>query len=234
MSLAAPGADERTGLQVLDRYLSATRNQDEQMRGLSMKVEIDAALPRLNREGKMNAVRFISRLGRITYRAITFQGDDSIKKDVIAKYLQAEVEAGTAQKSLGIVPENYKFKYWGIYGDGNWQQHLFEIEPRKKRAGLFKGWLWIDVKTALPVREQGELVKSPSVFLRKIEFIRDYEIRDGLARPVSIESTIQTRVVGNAQLKVTYSDYEKATESAENSQARNLHARRRTPTAFAR
>jgi hypothetical protein len=103
------------------------------------------------------------------------------------------------------------------------------LEPHKKRAGLFKGWLWVDARTALPVREQGEFVKSPSVFLRKIEFVRDYELRDGLARPVSIESTIQTRLVGNAELVVKYSNYERAADSAENAQARNLHARRRAP-----
>jgi hypothetical protein len=165
---------------------------------------------------------------------MTFQGDDSIKKDVIAKYLQAELEAGAANKSLNIVPQNYKFKYWGIYGEGNWRLHLFELEPRKKQAGLFKGWLWVEAKTALPVREQGEFVKSPSVFLRKIEFIRDYELRDGQARPVSIESTIQTRLVGNAEVRVKYSNYEKVTESADNAQARNLHARRRPPLDFPR
>jgi hypothetical protein len=235
-SALPPNVDQRAGQQVLDRYLIATSNQDEKMRGLAMHVEIRASLPRLNRTGRMNAIRFISRLGKITYRAMTFQGDDSIKKDVIARYLQAEVEAGTGQKSLKITPENYKFEYWGIYGEGDWRLHLFELEPKKKRSGLFKGWLWVEANTGLPVREQGELVKNPSVFLRKVEFVRDYELRDGVARPIRIESTIQTRLVGSAEVSVRFSDYEAVSETAEanHAQAVNLHALRRAPAGFSR
>ena len=87
--------------------------QDEKLRGVAMKVDIDASLPSLNRKGKFHALRQISKLGQITYRAITFQGDNTIKNDVIARYLQAEKE--TAEKNLNLrrTPENYKFKYYG-------------------------------------------------------------------------------------------------------------------------
>jgi hypothetical protein len=48
-------------------------------------------------------------------------------------------------------------------------------------VGLFKGELWVDADTFLPLRESGRFVKNPSVFLKKIEFVRDYEIKDGIA-----------------------------------------------------
>jgi hypothetical protein len=42
-------------------------------------------------------------------------------------------------------------------------------------VGLFKGELWIDAETARPLREWGEFVKSPSMFLRHIYVVRDYD-----------------------------------------------------------
>lgn len=217
--LAASGFDpdpgdkkETEGQPVLQQYLTATRGQDEKLRGIAMDVEIDASLPSLNRNGKFHALRHISKLGQITYRAITFQGDNTIKNDVIARYLQAEKEAAEKGVNLGRTPENYKFKYQGVYGGGDWKLHLFELIPKEKKAGLFHGWLWIEARTGLPVREQGEFVKNPSIFLKRVEFVRDYEIRDGVAVPVKVDSQILTRVAGKAEVSIRYSNVAKAAD----------------------
>lgn len=212
-------ADERAGEQVLARYLEQVRSQSVQLRDVDMNIEIEAELPSLSRKGKLSALRSIGKVGQVTYKAITFQGDDSIKRDVIARYMQAEVE-GSQKPGLSITPENYKFRYAGSHGSGHWHLHLFELSPRKKLPGLFQGWIWVEATTALPVREQGEFVKSPSVFLRKISFVRDYRIEDGQARPVTIESTIHTRIVGKAQIKIALSNYHTAPAPRQTAQAR--------------
>jgi len=216
---APPPPDDPVGQEVLERYLAQVRSQAVQLRELDMNVEIEAELPRLSRKGKLNALRSIGKVGQVTYKAITFQGDDSIKRDVIARYMQAEVE-GSQKPGLSITPENYKFRYAGSHGTGDWQLHLFELSPKKKLPGLFQGWIWVEAKTALPVREQGEFVKSPSVFLRRITFIRDYRIEDGQARPVTIASTIETRIVGKAEIKIALSNYHPADAPTQTAQAR--------------
>jgi hypothetical protein len=200
---------EVEGRPYLEQYLTANKNQDEKLRGVAMDVEIEASLPSLNRKGKLHALRQISKLGQITYRAITFQGDNTIKNDVIARYLQAEKESAEKNLNLRRTPENYKFKYYGRFGDGDWKLHLFELTPKEKKPGLFHGWLWIEAATGLPVREQGEFVKNPSIFLKRVEFVRDYEIRDGVAVPIKVDSQIQTRVAGKAELSIRYSHVKK-------------------------
>lgn len=209
-----PGPDlkDLDGQPFLQQYLTATKGQDEKLRGLAMDVEIEASVPSLNRKGKFHALRSVSKLGQITYRAITFQGDNTIKNDVIARFLQAEKEAAEKGLNLGRTPENYKFKYYGAYGQGDWKLHLFELTPKEKKPGFFQGWLWIESKTGLPVREQGEFVKNPSIFLKRVEFVRDYEIRDGVAVPMKMDSQIQTRVAGKAEMSVRYLNVEKAAE----------------------
>ena len=193
---------------ILDSYLAVSRSQQERLNGSTAEVSIDAELPGLNKKGRLSALRRISRLGRITYDILRFEGDNAIKNDLIARYLSAEVQVRESRdQSLAIVPENYKFSYKGLrYFDGR-TLHVFDLKPRAKRKGLFKGTLWIDAQTYLPVRESGLLVKNPSVFIRKVQFTRDYQTTNGLAVVARLETTVETRVVGQAHMTVHYADY---------------------------
>jgi hypothetical protein len=193
------------GDEVLQRYLVATQKSRSELRGVTMRMTIEARLPSMDKQGVMTVERNIAPSGQVSFEDAVFEGDDTIKKDVIARYLQAEAEA-SQKPAIGLTPENYKFKYYGRYGSGDWQLHLFEIDPKEDRADTFRGWLWIEATTALAVREQGRLAKNPSIWLRRVSFIRDYRIRDGVAVPVAMESTVETRIAGNAEIAIEYSD----------------------------
>jgi hypothetical protein len=190
---------------VVDTYTAISREQGARLRGASMDVEIEANLPKLKKQGRLQALRRISRLGRITYEAIRFEGDKTVKNSIITRYLAADAEAQSADdSSLAITPANYKFKYKGVSGqDGN-QIYIFQLTPRRKQVGLFKGELWLDGATCLPVRESGRLVKTPSVFLKRVEFVREFYIRAGVAVPLQIASTVETRLVGRAEVTVHF------------------------------
>ena len=207
-------------LAILDKYMDATQVQQAALRGTHMEVDIDAQLPRLKKEGRLRALRMVSKIGKITYRALGFSGDNTVKQEVITRYLAAESE-GRENGTIAITPENYKFRYAGrIQTDGQNLQVL-EITPRKKAVGLFKGQLWIDAETGMPVRESGEFVKSPSVFLKKIAFVRDYEIHDGVALPYRIQTTVDTRIIGRAQLFIHFTNYAKDEDSVSGDEASN-------------
>ena len=190
---------------VVETYSALTSEQSTRLRGASMEVDIEAALPKLKKQGRLHALRHISRLGRITYDALRFEGDRSIKSNVIARYLSAEAQVQEGDSSsFAIIPANYKFKYKGQLDVDGRPVHMFQLTPRKKRLGLFKGELWLDAETCLPIRESGRLVKTPSIFLKRIEFVREYEIRDGISVPRRIHSIVETRLVGKAELTVNF------------------------------
>jgi hypothetical protein len=198
---------------LVENYAAVSSLQSGRLHGASMEVEIEASLPKLKKHGTLHALRRISRLGRVTYEVIHFEGDSTIKSDVIGRYLTAEAQANDGS-SLAITPANYKFKYKGLLDDDGRQVHVFRLTPRKKRVGLFKGELWLDAETCLAVRESGRLVKNPSIFLRRIEFVREYDIREGVRIPRRIESTVETRLVGKAELTVNFHNVSLAESSA--------------------
>jgi hypothetical protein len=157
-------------------------------------------------------LRRISALGRITYEVLRFEGDGTVKNQVIARYLTAEAEAqAEARKdqapSLAVTPANYKFKYKSRSQLDGRDVYIFQVMPRQKRQGLFKGDLWIDAGTYLRVQESGYLVKSPSIFLKKVAFVRKYQIRDGISVPLQVQSVVDTRLAGQAELTIDFSNF---------------------------
>lgn len=191
---------------IVENYCAATKRQDLAMKGASMEVEISGTIPKLKKQGRLHALRHITALGRITYDALRFQGDDTVKKQVIARYLQAETQA-QQDPSMAVSPENYKFKYKGRNQLDGREVHVFEVTPKKKRQGLYKGELWVDSATYLRVQESGYLVKNPSIVLRKVRFTRRYEIRDGLSVPRQLQTVADTWLVGKTELTIDYTNF---------------------------
>jgi len=193
---------------IVRNYCAAAQNQADASTASTMEVEINGALPKLSKTGKLRALRRISRLGRITYQVLGFEGDGTVKRDLIARYLTAEIGVQQDRKAaMAVTPDNYRFRFKGRAQLDGRAVYWFQVAPKHKAEGLFKGDLWIDTATYLKVRESGYLVKSPSLFVKRVAFTRKYEIRDGQAVPLRMESVVDTRLVGRAELTIDYSNY---------------------------
>jgi hypothetical protein len=198
---------EKPSAMILDRYVQATQTHEDDLRGASMDVDIDASVPKLKQHGKLRALRKISKVGQITYRVLGFQGDNTVKNQVIGRYLQAEQQS-QGDVSLAVIPANYKFKYKGqkTTPDGK-QVYEFQVSPRKKKVGLFKGEIELDAATYLPIFEKGRFVKNPSIFFKKVDFERTFDIKNGVAVPQKMCSTIDARLIGKVELNIDYSNF---------------------------
>jgi hypothetical protein len=194
--------------QIVENYCTATQSQEQSFDGTSMEVVIQASLPKLKKQGRLRGLRRISKLGRLTYDHLIFEGDGTVKNQVIARYLTAEVEAhDEPSPAQAVTPANYRFSYKSKAVIDGREVYLFAVSPKKKRVGLFKGQLWIDAATYLPVLESGYWVKNPSIFLKKVAFVRRFEIRDGISVPRQVASTVDTRIWGPAELEIDFTNF---------------------------
>jgi hypothetical protein len=94
---ALDSSSDSVGSEIIDRYVTNTQAQQAGLRGLQMDMEIDAALPKLKKTGKLEALRSISKLGQVTYQGLKFIGDNTIKNDVIVRYLSPNGRRRTSQ-----------------------------------------------------------------------------------------------------------------------------------------
>jgi hypothetical protein len=86
--------------------------------------------------------------------------------------------------------------------------HVFQVNPRAKRLGLFKGRIYLDAHTGTLVRSDGSVVKSPSLFIKSIHFVQDYVDIAGFTFPSHMHSEAKTRAVGGAVVDIYDQDYQ--------------------------
>src|SRR5258708_31267695 len=100
---------------VTKRYPGPGRDKSPRLYGSSMEVYITAKLPKLDKQGRLHALRHISKVGFVTYEALEFEGDKTIKSSVITRYLAAEAQTAAGNEtSIDITPANYNFTYTGL------------------------------------------------------------------------------------------------------------------------
>ena len=201
---------------IVQNYCAA-QQQAQPAKASRMDVDIQASLPGLKKKGRLHGLRKITVLGRISYAKLIFEGDNTVKNQVIERYLNAEAEAEQDEPAtLAVTPANYKFRYKGQNQVDGRAVHVFQVTPKKKLRGLFKGEVWIDAATYLPVQESGYLIKSPSIFVKKVAFVRKFEIRDGVSVPLQVQSTVDTRMFGKAELTVDFTNFSLDDSDADN------------------
>jgi hypothetical protein len=165
-------------------------------------VEIEASLPKLEKQGRLTAIRRLAPFAKPEYQVIESSGDPTVKRQVIGRYLSAQVQAARIPASaVAITTANYKFHYRGAEVRDAGPVYAFSIAPRKKREGLIRGELWIDESGGV-VRESGYFVKSPSIFIKRIEVTLETSPRNESAEERITHLSVDTRLVGRAELTI--------------------------------
>jgi hypothetical protein len=191
-------------------YLHHAYDQLHTLASFSDITVVDAELPQSSQRGKLKLRRVFAAPRSLTYQAIDFVGDNFIKSNVIARLLQSEVDhvqKGDGSK-VAITDANYRFSYKGLEAFDGRTLYVFAVKPDQKRPGLFKGRIYLDPSDGSLVRAEGTLVKSPSLFVKKIRFVQDYNQVGGFSLPVHIHSVAETRIAGRAIVDIIHSDYD--------------------------
>jgi hypothetical protein len=184
--------------------------QSQDLAAYSAITVIRAQLPETDQQGEIEVQRHFSAPHTLQFTAVHYTGDGFVKSNVITRLLQSEVDH--VQRDDGaltaINEKNYKFSYKGTGHVNNRLVHVFHIKPRVKRPGLFKGRIFLDVYTGSLVRAEGQVVKSPSFFVKRLEFAQDYTDVGNFTFPAHMHSEAKARVVGRTIVDISHRDYQ--------------------------
>jgi hypothetical protein len=171
---------------------------------------IDAELPDSAQKAEYELKRHYVAPEVLEFTPIRSSGDKFVKSNVIVRLLQSEVDhVHKHEQSLTAIDgSNYKFSYKGSSLVNGTAAHVYDVKPRQKRVGLFKGKIYVDSSTGRLLRAEGRIVKSPSFFIKKIDFVQDYTTIDGFTLVSHIHSEAQTRVIGKTIVDITQRDYQ--------------------------
>ncbi len=209
--------------QALVTYEARALRQLTTLAAYSDKTTIDAEIPAMGEKGQCSLRRTFSAPQSLIYRAVEFVGDTFVKTNVIYRVLESDVE--NAEKETGqrsaILDSNYRFSYKGIEELNGRPLYAFALKPHHKVPGLFKGKILIDPQTGHIVRAVGRLSKSPSWWIKRVDFIEDYVDVGDFTMSAQIQSVTRARIVGRIVVNIRHSAYEvpqiEQLESAPNS-----------------
>ena len=164
-----------------------------------MAIEIEASLPQMGKQGRLEAIRHRGPTGTPEYKVVSFEGDTTVKQQVIARYLTAEKQAyDRPASSFAITPDNYKFRYIASIEVGCNRFYVFGIKPRHRKEGLIEGQIWIDGATGELEHQDGRLAKRPSVFIREIGIVRTQA--GASSRIFASRVDVETHLFGRAKV----------------------------------
>jgi hypothetical protein len=194
----------------LATYQYRTAQQSAQLAAYSAVTVIRAELPETSQQGEFELQRKFEAPHTLQFTPVHFTGDGFVKSNVITRLLQSEVDH--VQKDdpalTAISMANYKFSYKGAAHVQDRLVHVYQVKPHKKRPGLFKGRVYLDAHTGTLVRAEGSVVKSPSFFVKHIEFLQDFADVQSFTLPIHMHSEARARIVGRTIVDIVHRDYQ--------------------------
>ena len=145
-----------------------------------------------------------------SFKTVSSKGVGWIHRRVFGGLMNAELDAAAGKQKVdsSITPANYSAQLMGTEERNGRECYVLALTPRHANKYLFVGRIWVDKEDAAIARVEGEPAKSPSFWVLKAPFVREYQRIGGFWLPARDETHSQIRFAGEYILRVQYADYE--------------------------
>jgi len=142
-------------------------------------------------------------------KIISEDGSALVRRRVIDKLIEAELDAvrGENRDQTHFTPENYSFLLSGTEQIDGYACFVLDVIPKIAKKYLMRGQIWIDMRDFAIVRMEGKPAKNPSIWTKKVRFVRRYEKHGPFWLPASVESESEIIIAGASTLNIQYSNY---------------------------
>jgi Outer membrane lipoprotein-sorting protein len=148
------------------------------------------------------------------------RGEQVVRR--ILDHESAMAAAGPASRSATLLTrDNYTFTNLGESQLDGADFYLLGLAPKRKEKELIAGRAWVDKRTFLIRRIEGEMAKSPSWLLKKVYVRLDFSEVSGLWLQTSMEATADVRLAGRQTLQAQTLDCRRPTVVAGHNNRKN-------------
>jgi hypothetical protein len=164
---------------------------------------LDAENPGSGRSGWLEARTDYTPEAGFRYEILAEGGSEAIRSKVLRAVLEGEKEmvaSGGIARSA-IAETNYDFRLDGLDSAGLVR---VELSARRKEPSLVNGAMFLSPESGDLVRVEGQLARSPSFWVKRVDIVRTYQRIEGTLVPVVVESSAHVRFFGTSTLRMTY------------------------------
>jgi outer membrane lipoprotein-sorting protein len=128
--------------------------------------------------------------------AIQESSGSGLGEMLVRRMLAGEADITKNSGSTDFSMQNYDFRFVRQEDVEGELCYMLELLPKRKDRNLVRGNIWVDVKTYLLRRTEGQPAKSPSWWLRDVRMSFSYGEVSGMWLQTSSEATATVRILG--------------------------------------
>jgi hypothetical protein len=144
------------------------------------------------------------------FKTLAVNGVGWIHRRVFGRLMEAETQAasGPDKANSAITLANYQSELLGSDSLSGRDCYVVSLVPRRRDKYLFVGKAWIDKEDFAIARLEGQPAKSPSFWIVRAPFVREYQRVDRFWLPHQDETRTEIRFAGPYVLRIQYADYQ--------------------------
>ena len=136
-------------------------------------------------------------------------GSAIVRHLALKPLIASEINAarGKDRHDSALTPANYTLE---LIGEGEVRNHpcyVLRAAPKRADKYLFEGRVWIDKQDFAVARIEGHPAANLSFWIKRADFVRDYEKVAGFWLPLKDETVVQVRIYGKKILTIDHADY---------------------------
>jgi hypothetical protein len=137
------------------------------------------------------------------------EGSAIVRHLALKPLIASEINAarGKDRHDSAITAANYSLE---LIGEGEVRTHpcyVLRASPKRADRYLFEGKVWIDKQDFAVVRIEGHPAANLSFWIKRADFVRDYEKVAGFWLPLRDETVVQVRMYGKKILTIDHGGY---------------------------
>lgn len=195
--------------QVVERMMQVDRCVTPALRGYTSIRRYRLENKRLGKTAEMTVRLTFRYPGHKEFQVLSEQGSAIIRKRVLRKLLESELEASkdALREETQITPRNYSFRLVGTSEIEGRKSFVLEASPKTKNRYLFRGKVWVDADDFSIARIEASPAQNPSIWIQKTSFVHQYHKFGPFWLPVSNRSETDAVIFGRTEVTIEYSDH---------------------------
>jgi len=136
-------------------------------------------------------------------------GSAIVRHLALKPLIASEINAarGKDRHDSAIAPANYTLESIGEDTVRAHPCYVLRASPKRADKYLFEGKVWVDKQDFAVVRIEGHPAANLSFWIKRADFVRDYEKVAGFWLPLKDETFVQVRMYGKKILTIDHADY---------------------------
>lgn len=206
---SAPTSDSPTAEEIIRQLQTHNQTREQLLAGYQVTRRYHLKNELTEKEATLEVEVTFSPPDKLDFSIRNQAGSGFLARQVFGRMMKGEQESlePAHKRRSALAAENYEFHLRGQEPLSGRLAYKLEVTPRREDTYLFQGTVWVDAEDFAVVRAEGNPIKRPSFWTRKIDFVRTFRKVGAFWLPDRTESVTEVLLFGTSWTTIESADY---------------------------